>query len=73
MEREKVLEIVKELEDEMLNTMEHECDKYMALEEKFSGLLHPNHYQVPLVQNIQHHFTNLIAASNFKEVSSWLF
>ena len=46
MERDKVFEIVKELEEEMMNTMEHECDKYKALEEKFSTLLHPNHYQV---------------------------
>lgn len=50
MERDKVFEIVKELEEEMMNTMEHECDKYKALEEKFSTLLHPNHYQLQILK-----------------------
>jgi len=50
MERDKVLAIVKELEDEMLNTMEHESDKYQAMVDKFSKLLHPNHYQFQILR-----------------------
>ena len=50
MERDNVLAIVKELEDEMLNTMEHESDKYQALVDKFSKLLHPNHYQFQILR-----------------------
>ena len=46
MEEDKVKAIVTELEDEMMNITEHETDKYQALEDKYSSLLHPNHYQV---------------------------
>jgi len=49
-EVEKVLEIVKELEEEMFNTMEHELEKYEKLLEKFSSLLHPNHYQLQILK-----------------------
>ena len=46
MEESKVDEMVRKLEDEMMKTMEDESDKYQALLEKYSSLLHPNHYQV---------------------------
>eukprot|EP00092_Neocalanus_flemingeri_P013253 GFUD01014283.1.p1 GENE.GFUD01014283.1~~GFUD01014283.1.p1 ORF type:complete len:522 (+),score=161.87 GFUD01014283.1:236-1801(+) len=49
MEQEKVLGIVEELKDEMYDTMEHEFEKYQKLEEKFSALLHPNHYQLQIL------------------------
>ena len=42
----KVLDTVKELEAEMMDTMETETDKYRAIIEKYSDHLHPNHYQV---------------------------
>jgi len=50
MEREKVIAMVEELAEEMLNTTEHEREKYQALEEKFSALLHPNHYQLQILK-----------------------
>ena len=43
---EQVLVTVKELEAEMMDTMETETEKYRAIIEKYSGRLHPNHYQV---------------------------
>ena len=46
--REAVINIVKQLEDEMYDTEEQEYDKYCAMLEKFSSLLHPNHYQLLL-------------------------
>ena len=39
---------VKELEAEMMDTMETETDKYRAIIAKYEGRLHPNHYQVHL-------------------------
>ena len=45
-ERETVIDIVRQLEDEMYNTEAHEYSKYCALVDKFSCLLHPNHYQL---------------------------
>lgn len=39
---------VKELEAEMMDTMDTETDKYRAIIDKYSGRLHPNHYQVHL-------------------------
>ena len=32
----------------MFNTEEHEYDKYYVMLDKFSPLLHPNHYQLLL-------------------------
>ena len=34
----------------MFNTEEHEYDKYCALLDKFSPLLHPHHYQLLLLK-----------------------
>ena len=45
----KVLDTVKELEAEMMDTMETETDKYRAIIEKYSHRLHPNHYQVRVI------------------------
>jgi len=50
MEHGKVGDIVKELEDEMVDTMAHEFEKYEEMEEKFSALLHPNHYQLQILR-----------------------
>ena len=47
-DRQDVTNIVRELEEEMFNTEEHEYDKYCAMLDKFSPLLHPNHYQLLL-------------------------
>ena len=41
-----MLETVRELETEMMDTMETETDKYRAIIDKYSQQLHPNHYQV---------------------------
>ena len=41
-----MLETVRELETEMMDTMETETDKYRAIIDKYSKRLHPNHYQV---------------------------
>ena len=43
---EQVLDTVRELETEMMDTMETETDKYRAIIDKYSKRLHPNHYQV---------------------------
>ena len=48
MDRDDIMAIVRELEDEMYNTEEHEYDKYCLLVDKFSSLLHQNHYQLLL-------------------------
>jgi len=50
MEIGKALEIVKQLEDEMSNTMDHEMEKFKAIVEKFSALLHPQHYQMQMLK-----------------------
>ena len=41
---------VKELEAEMMDTMDTETDKYRAIIDKYSGRLHPNHYQVLVIR-----------------------
>ena len=43
---EQVLDTVRELETEMMETMETETDKYRAIIDNYSKRLHPNHYQV---------------------------
>lgn len=45
---EQVLDTVRELETEMMDTMETETDKYRAIIDKYSKRLHPNHYQLLL-------------------------
>ena len=45
-DRQDVINIVRQLEEEMFNTEEHEYDKYCTMLDKFSPLLHPNHYQL---------------------------
>jgi len=45
-DRDTVSDVVKELEAEMYETQEHEYDKYCALIDKYSKLLHPHHYQL---------------------------
>ena len=41
---------MRELEEEMFNTGEQEYSKYCALLDRFSPLLHPNHYQLLLLK-----------------------
>ena len=50
MEKAFVLNMVTELTDEMQNIMEHETEKFQALNDKFSKLLHPNHYQLQILR-----------------------
>jgi len=50
MEKDFVLNMVTELTDEMQNIMEHETEKFQALNDKFSKLLHPNHYQLQILR-----------------------
>ena len=45
-----VANIVRELEEEMFNTEEQEYNKYCALLDKFSPLLHPHHYQLLILK-----------------------
>ena len=50
----RVRTVVRELEREMMDTMDTETEKYRGFIQTYSKLLHPNHYQVLTLTTYSH-------------------